>query len=149
MGDLTTTIDSDRIAEHGVEVIQINTGKMCHLDANPVRKALQHIDLESINLLFIENMGNLICPAGFQLGSDKRVVIVSVTEGPYMVVKHPLSFMDADVAVINKMDLAEAMDVDVVKLERDACNINPNIKVLRTNCRSGEGVSKVIEALGL
>ncbi len=66
-----------------------------------------------------------------------------------MVVKHPLSFMDADVAVINKMDLAEAMDVDVVKLERDACNINPNIKVVRTNCRSGEGVSKVIEALGL
>lgn len=148
-GDLTTTIDSDRIAKHGLEVIQINTGKMCHLDANLIRKALQHIDLATINLLFIENVGNLICPAGFQLGTDKRVVVVSVTEGPYMVVKHPLSFMDADVAVINKVDLAEAMDVDVAKLERDALNIKPNIKVVRTNCRSGEGVSKVIEALGL
>ena len=147
-GDLTTTIDADRIAEHGVEVIQINTGKMCHLDANLVRKALQHLDLENIDLLFIENVGNLICPAVFQLGSDKRVVIVSVTEGPYMVVKHPLSFMDANVVVINKIDLAAAMDVDVAKLERDALNIKPNIKVVRTNCRSGEGVSNVIEALG-
>lgn len=148
-GDLTTTIDSDRIAEHGVDVIQINTGKMCHLDANLVKKALQHLDLESIDLLFIENVGNLICPAGFQLGSDQRLVIVSVTEGPYMVIKHPLSFIDADIIVINKMDLAEAMDVDVAKLERDALNINPNIKVVRTNCRTGEGVSKVIDALAL
>lgn len=149
VGDLTTTIDSDRIAEHGVDVIQINTGKMCHLDANLIRKALEHFDLESIDILFIENVGNLICPAGFQLGSDTRIVIVSVTEGPYMVVKHPLSFMDADVAVINKVDLAEAMGVDITQLERDPLNINPNIKVVKTNCRSGGGVSKVIEALGL
>ena len=149
VGDLTTTIDSDRIAEHGVDVTQINTGKMCHLDANLVRKALENLNLESIDLLFIENVGNLICPAGFQLGSDTRIVLISVTEGPYMVVKHPLSFIDADIVVINKMDLAEAMGVDITQLERDALNINPNIKVVRTNCRSGEGVSKVIEALTL
>ncbi|MFQ6126594.1 MAG: hydrogenase nickel incorporation protein HypB [Candidatus Heimdallarchaeota archaeon] len=148
-GDLSTTIDSDRIEEHGVDVIQINTGKMCHLDANLVKKALELLDLNSIDLLFIENVGNLICPAGFQLGSDQRIVIVSVTEGPYMVIKHPISFIDANVVVINKIDLAEAMDIDIIELERDALNINPNLKVVRTNCRSGEGVAKVIEALGL
>lgn len=149
VGDLTTTIDSDRIEEHGVDVIQINTGKMCHLDANLVKKALEHLNLKNIDLLFIENVGNLICPAGFQLGSDQRIVIISVTEGPYMVIKHPLSFIDADVVVINKIDLAKAMDVDIAKLESDALNINPNIKVAKTNCRSGEGVSKVIKVLGL
>ncbi len=149
VGDLTTTIDSDRIEEHGVDVIQINTGKMCHLDANLVKKALEHLDVKRLDLLFIENVGNLICPAEFQLGSDQRIVIISVTEGPYMVIKHPLSFIDTDVVVINKIDLSVAMDVNVTKLVRDALNINPNIKVVKTNCRSGEGVSKVIEALGL
>ena len=148
-GDLTTTIDAERIAKHGVKVIQVNTGRECHLDASLVAKALQRIGLEDLDLLFIENVGNLICPADFPLGSDKRVVVVSVTEGPYMVVKHPYIFMEADVAVINKIDLAEAMGVDVEALERDALRINPRIKVVRTNCRTCEGVEGVVEALGL
>ena len=101
-GDLTTTIDAELIARHRVEVVPINTGKECHLDANLVRKALQRIDLENLDLLFIENVGNLICPAEFPLGSEKRVVVISVTEGPYMVMKHPFIFIEADVAVINK-----------------------------------------------
>jgi len=148
-GDLTTTIDAELIARHGVEVVPINTGKECHLDANLVRKALQRLNLNSLDLLFIENVGNLICPAEFPLGSEKRVVVISVTEGPYMVVKHPFIFMDADVVVINKVDLAKAMGVDAEKLEADVKRINPNAKVAATNCRSGEGIGKVVKALDL
>ena len=148
-GDLTTTIDAELIARHGVEVVPINTGKECHLDANLVKKALQRIDLNSFDLLFIENVGNLICPAEFPLGSEKRVVVISVTEGPYMAVKHPFIFMDADAVVINKVDLAKAMEVDVRKLEADVKKINPNARVAVTNCRSGEGVGEVVKALGL
>jgi hydrogenase nickel incorporation protein HypB len=148
-GDLTTTIDAELIARHGVEVVPINTGKECHLDANLVRKALQQIDLNMLDLLFIENVGNLICPAEFPLGSEKRVVVISVTEGPYMVMKHPFIFIDADIVVINKADLAQAMRVDVNQLESDVKRINPNVQVAVTNCRSGEGVKTVIEALGL
>ncbi len=148
-GDLTTTIDAELIARHGVETIAINTGKECHLDANLVKKALQKLDLKKIDLLFIENVGNLICPAEFPLGSDKRVVVVSVTEGPYMVVKHPFIFMEADVVAINKVDLAQAMNVDVKNLEKDVKTINPNTAVIATNCRTGEGVDAVAKALGL
>jgi hydrogenase nickel incorporation protein HypB len=148
-GDLTTTIDAELIARHGVETVAINTGKECHLDANLVKKALQRLNLKKINLLLIENVGNLICPAEFPLGSDKRLVVVSVTEGPYMIIKHPFIFMDADVVAINKIDLAKAMDVDAKKLEQDVKTINPKTKVVATNARTGEGIKKVAEALGL
>jgi len=148
-GDLTTTIDADAIARHGVPVVQINTGRECHLDANLVAKALKRLDLAELDLLFIENVGNLICPAEFPLGAHKRVVVVSVAEGPYVVVKHPYIFMEADVAVVNKVDLAAAMGVDVGKLEVDIKTVNPAITVVRTSCRTGEGIQGVIEALGL
>lgn len=148
-GDLTTTIDADMIKRHGVEVVAINTGKECHLDANLVKKALERLKLPKIDLLFIENVGNLICPAEFPLGSEKRIVVVSVTEGPYMVVKHPFIFMDADVIVINKVDLASAMKVNPEKLKADVGKINSRAKVVFANCRSGEGVGSVAEALGL
>ena len=148
-GDLTTTIDAELIGRHGVQVVPINTGKECHLDANLVKKALQRINLEDIDLLFIENVGNLICPADFPLGSEKRVVVISVTEGPYMVVKHPFIFMDADVTVINKKDLAQAMGVNIERLKADVREINPNVKAVATNGRSGEGIEEVVDALGL
>jgi len=148
-GDLTTTIDAEMIARHGVESVPINTGRECHLDANLVSKALRRIDLSMTDLLFIENVGNLICPAEFPLGSDKRIVVISVTEGPYMVIKHPFIFMDADVVAINKIDLAEAMAVDVNKLKREVKSINPKSVPVPTNCRSGEGVREVVKTLGL
>jgi hydrogenase nickel incorporation protein HypB len=148
-GDLTTTIDAEIISRHNVQVVAINTGKECHLDANLVRKALQKLSLDGVDLLFIENVGNLICPAEFPLGSEKRIVMISVTEGPYMVVKHPFIFMDADVVAINKIDLASAMGVNAYNLGADVKRINPKAKVVMTNCRTGEGVDKVIEALGL
>jgi hydrogenase nickel incorporation protein HypB len=148
-GDLTTTIDAEMIGRHNVDVVAINTGKECHLDANLIKRALQSLDLDSIDLLFIENVGNLICPAEFPLGSEKRLVVISVTEGPYMVVKHPFIFMDANVVAINKIDLATAMNVDVKKLEADAKRINPKAKVVPTNCRTGDGIGQIVEALGL
>lgn len=148
-GDSTTTIDAELIQRHGAKVVAINTGKECHLDANLVKRALEKLDLDNIDLLFIENVGNLICPAEFPLGSEKRIVVVSVTEGPYMVVKHPFIFMHTDVAVINKIDLAEAMSVNVESLKDDVKRINPKAKVAATNCRTGEGVIHVVKALGL
>jgi len=147
-GDLTTTIDSDRIAKHGVEVIQINTGKECHLDANLVKGALEELNLNNLDIIFIENVGNLICPAEFPLGSEKRLVVISVTEGPYMVVKHPFIFMEADVVAINKIELAEPMDVNVSNLEKDVKKINPKAKVVRVSCKKKVGIDKVLSALG-
>jgi hydrogenase nickel incorporation protein HypB len=148
-GDLTSKIDSERMASLGIQTVQINTGRECHLDANLVRKALRKVDLKALDLIFIENVGNLICPADFALGSDKRVVVVSVTEGPYMVVKHPFIFADADVAVINKIDLARPMNVDTNRLSNDVRSINAKTCVVLTNCRTGEGVGEVASALGI
>ncbi len=148
-GDLTTTIDAERIGRHGVQVITINTGRECHLDANVVARAVERISLEAIDLLIIENVGNLICPAEFPLGTDKRVVVVSVTEGPYMIIKHPFTFMNADVMVINKKDLAETMKIDTKQLEKQVKEIKPDVKVAVTNALSGEGVEELIKALEL
>jgi len=148
-GDVTTTIDADLIASEGVPSIQVNTGKECHLDANLIRKALDRIPLSKLDLIFIENVGNLICPAEFPLGSDKRLVVISVTEGPYMVLKHPMMFMGADVVAINKTDLAQAMDVEPRKLSSDVAKINPKAVTISTSCKSGSGIEEVIRALGL
>jgi hydrogenase nickel incorporation protein HypB len=148
-GDLTTTIDAERIGRHGVKVVTINTGLECHLDANLVARAVERISLQDIDLLFIENVGNLICPAEFPLGTEKRVVVVSVTEGPYMVVKHPFTFMTADVMVINKKDLAEVMNVDTEQLKKQVKEIKPDVKVAVTNALTGEGVEELIKALEL
>ena len=148
-GDLTTTIDADRIRSAGAEVIQINTGGECHLDANIVKNALVKMNLEDLDVLLIENVGNLICPAEFPVGAHRRMVVVSTTEGPYMVVKHPYIMMDAGVLVINKMDLAEIMQVDMEQLKRDALGIKPGLKVIFTNARAGEGIEELISALEL
>jgi len=148
-GDVATTIDADRVERHGVPTVQINTGKECHLDANLVDKALDRLNLGDLDLLFVENVGNLICPGDFPIGAQRRVVVVSVTEGPYMVVKHPLIFQIAHVAVINKVDLATAMGVDPDMLARDASRVNSKIKVVKTNARTGQGIDAFIEALAL
>ena len=148
-GDVTTTIDADRIGRHGVPTVQVNTGRECHLDALLVKRALSRLNLDALDVIFIENVGNLICPADFPLGASRRVVVVSVTEGPYMVRKHPMIFMGADVIAINKIDLAEAMGVDPKRLANDARRINPAIKAVYTNGRTGDGVKELIEALGL
>jgi hydrogenase nickel incorporation protein HypB len=148
-GDLTTTIDAERIETEGARVIQVNTGKECHLDANLIRQAIDRMKLDGVKLLFIENVGNLICPGEFPLGAHKRLVVTSVTEGPYMIVKHPYIFREADVIVLNKIDLAKAMKVNPSQLEKDARKINPHVPFVKTNALSGMGISKIIRALGL
>ena len=148
-GDVTTTIDSDIISSEGVPTVQVNTGKECHLDANLIRKALDRIPLDRLDLIFIENVGNLICPAEFPLGSDRRLVVISVTEGPYMVVKHPMMFLGAKVVAINKIDVAAAMGIDPNKLSDDVARLNPKAASVHTSCRNATGINEVIEKLGL
>jgi hydrogenase nickel incorporation protein HypB len=148
-GDVTTTIDSDLIASEGVPTVQVNTGKECHLDANLIKKALDRMLLDKLDLIFIENVGNLICPAEFPLGSNRRLVVISVTEGPYMVLKHPMMFLDANVVAINKIDLAMAMGVEPEKLSADVAKLNPKAATVHTSCRNGNGIDEVIKTLGL
>jgi hydrogenase nickel incorporation protein HypB len=148
-GDLTTTIDAERIEAEGARVIQVNTGKECHLDAHLIRQAIDGMKLEGVHVLFIENVGNLICPGEFPLGAHKRVVVTSVTEGPYTVVKHPYIFRGADVIVLNKIDLGRFMKINISQLEKDARQINPRASFIKTNALSGMGISKIINALEL
>ncbi len=148
-GDLATTIDADRVASHGVDTVQINTGTACHLDARMIRVALQKVDLADYQVVFIENVGNLICPAGYSLGVDKKIVVVSVTEGPYMVRKHPLTIKHADIIIINKIDLVDALEFDVDALEADIREVDAKMPVFRVSSKTGEGIDKLAEALSL
>ncbi len=148
-GDIETDIDSKRIEQEGVDVYQINTGGMCHLDANAVRAACEKLGLDDADLLFIENVGNLICPANFSLGEEKRIVIVSVTEGPYVAIKHPVMFRDADIVVVNKTDLEDAMHVDSDEIMKQVLEIKPSAHVIKASVKNGEGLDEIINALGL
>jgi hydrogenase nickel incorporation protein HypB len=148
-GDLTTTIDADRIQEAGAEVVQINTGRECHLDANLVFRALSDLDLRKLDLLFIENVGNLICPGEFPIGAHERIVVVSTTEGPYMIKKHPYIMLEASTIVVNKIDLACPMGVDLGELKKDALAVKPGIHVVFTNGRTGEGVPELLQTFKL
>ena len=148
-GDLTTTIDAERIEVEGARVIQVNTGKECHLDAHLIQRATKMMELKGVKILFIENVGNLICPAEFPLGAHKRLVITSVTEGLYTIMKHPYIFKEADVIVLNKIDLAKAMKVSPSRLQKDAFKINPHAPFIKADALRGTGIPKVIKALGL
>jgi len=148
-GDTATDIDAQRIGRHGVPSIQINTGKECHLDAPLVRKASKKLLREGVNLVFIENVGNLICPAEFPLGSHKRVVVVSVTEGEYMIKKKQDIFRAAEVGIINKKDMSGPMGIDPNALVDDAHSANPKMTVVVTSTRTGEGIPELVSALGL
>jgi hydrogenase nickel incorporation protein HypB len=148
-GDLATRIDADRVGSHGVDTVQINTGTACHLDARMIRVAIDDADISKYKVVFIENVGNLICPAGYSLGVEKKVVVVSVTEGPYMVRKHPLTIKRSDMVVINKVDLAEALDFDIDALESDIREVDADLPVFRVSAKTGVGLDKLIEHLGL
>ncbi|MGY5875600.1 MAG: hydrogenase nickel incorporation protein HypB [Candidatus Thorarchaeota archaeon] len=148
-GDLATTIDADRVASHGVDTIQINTGTACHLDARMIRVALRDTDLSKYQIVFIENVGNLICPAGYALGASKKIVVVSVTEGPYMVRKHPLTIKRSDMVVINKADLAEVLGFDIQSLIDDVREVDARIPVFTVSSTTGQGLDSLIEYLEL
>ncbi|MDQ1371483.1 MAG: Hydrogenase nickel incorporation protein HypB [Candidatus Thermoplasmatota archaeon] len=148
-GDVSGDDDYQRFVSHGIPAANINTGKECHLDAHLVDHALDDLPLEDLDYLFIENVGNLVCPVDFPVGSHARVVVISVTEGDDMVRKHPAIFAFSDVIVINKVDLAQAMEVDPRILERDAKRINPGAKIIMMDARRGEGMDELVSALGL
>jgi hydrogenase nickel incorporation protein HypB len=146
-GDATTVDDFDESAIGNTQMLQISTNGECHLDAHMVANAISKIDLHETDLMFIENVGNLVCPADFPLGSKSRVVVVSVSEGPYTVRKHTHMFRNADIAVINKMELAKVMDIDADALVNDIHTVNPEAHVLKTSCRTGEGLDECINIL--
>jgi hydrogenase nickel incorporation protein HypB len=146
-GDATVSTDYDKLAAQKIPIVQIATVNGCHLDANLVGKALKGVDLGKTRMIFVENIGNLICPAEFPLGSKARVVVVSVTEGPYMVKKHPHMFLGAQIVVINKFDLAGPMGVSVDELTNDVHTLKPDIRVIPTSCKTGKGVDEVAKAL--
>ena len=139
-GDLRTENDAKRIEATGVPVQQINTGSACHLEAEMIRRVLDHFTLKELDLLFIENVGNLVCPSAFDLGEDLRVVIISVTEGDDKPLKYPAMFHTANLMVINKLDLLEHTDFSVDAVIRNARSLNPAIEILQTSCRTGEGL---------
>ncbi|MGC9777890.1 MAG: hydrogenase nickel incorporation protein HypB [Candidatus Heimdallarchaeota archaeon] len=131
-GDLATTIDAERIREYGVDVLQINTGGMCHLDARLIRNALSKMDLSTIDILFIENVGNLVCPSSHDLGEDYRVILASVPEGPHKPKKYPVIYKEADVVVITKADILEHFpDFSIEVLFGHAIEIKPDIKTIK------------------
>lgn len=136
-GDLATENDALRIKKTGVTALQINTGGGCHLDAKMIKTQLQKLDLDSLDLLIIENVGNLVCPAAFDLGEDMRMVIVSVTEGEDKPVKYPIAFLNAHTAVITKTDLLPYTDVDIGVMKGYVAEINPRAVVFETALKGG------------
>lgn len=139
-GDIASSVDADRIAEHGVVAIQINTGGACHLDANMIRNGLDKVDLTIIELLIIENVGNLVCPAEFKLGEDKKVMLLSVTEGDDKPHKYPLMFSEADALVINKIDMIGATNFDMEGFKKTILDMNPDVEMFIVSCVTGEGL---------
>lgn len=138
-GDVASSIDADTIAARGVPVVQINTGGNCHLDAPMVRSALPHLDLEELDLLFIENVGNLICPSNYKLGHHHAVVVSSVSEGHDKAHKYPGMFAGADVVMINKWDLKEVFEYDLDFFTQGVRMVNPTVPILPLSARTGEG----------
>lgn len=148
-GDVATRIDTDRIEQHGAKTIQINTGRECALNSYHISQIIKNTDLSKYDLLFIENVGNLICPSDFMLGAEKRIVIVSITEGGHVIRKHPMLFKFSDMAVINKVDLKDYLDVNIEEMISDARKINPNLKIFTTSAKSGEQIAELIQALDI
>ncbi|NLT19930.1 MAG: hydrogenase nickel incorporation protein HypB [Syntrophomonadaceae bacterium] len=141
-GDLYTDQDAQRIEKKGVRVVQINTEGACHLDAGMVDKAFQELPGDNLDLLFIENVGNLVCPAEFDLGEDLKAVVISTTEGNDKVTKYPLIFREAGVIVLNKIDLLPYTDFSLERFREDLAQINPLAPVFLVSGRTGEGISE-------
>ena len=148
-GDVTGDDDFTRFREAGLDAVNCNTGKECHLDANLIKKCLADIDLDKYDVMIIENVGNLVCPADFPLGTDYRAVVVSTTEGDDMVRKHHAVFQHSDVAILNKMDIADAVGVDPSVITKDYNKLTGGLKEMYTcSARKGNGVDEIIDAFG-
>ena len=138
-GDVESVVDSEKIAAEGIPVVQIQTGGACHLDAPMISAALERIDLDSADLIFVENIGNLICPAEFDTGADLKAMILSVPEGDDKVLKYPLMFSVCDVLLVNKIDYLDGSDFNMDLLRRRARELNPLIQIFEVSCKTGAG----------
>ncbi len=141
-GDIQTSIDAERIQSAGAAAIQINTDGACHLDANMIAAAAAKLDLSALDLLVVENVGNLVCPAEFKVGEHAKAMILSLAEGDDKPLKYPLMFKESAVLLINKMDLRPYVSADPDKIEKAARTINPEIKTIRVSCKTGEGLEE-------
>jgi hydrogenase nickel incorporation protein HypB len=144
-GDVASTVDAEKVQSEAKAVIQINTRNMpesCSLMAAMIESALKDMPLDNINLILIENIGNLVCPAEFTLGEHKRVVISSLPEGDDKPIKYPLIFIDADAVIINKMDLLPYVDFDIAAFRRSITGLNPKVEVFQLSCKTGEGIER-------
>lgn len=144
-GDVASTVDAEKVQSKAKAVVQINTRNMpesCSLMAAMIESALKDMPLDDIGLILIENVGNLICPAEFTLGEHRRVVISSLPEGDDKPIKYPLIFVDADVVIINKMDLLPHVDFDIAEFRRSITGLNPKVEVFQLSCKTGEGVER-------
>lgn len=147
-GDQQTSNDAMRIESAGAPAIQINTGTGCHLDANMIQSALKKMEVASGSVLFIENVGNLVCPAMFDLGEQKRVVVISVTEGDDKPIKYPYMFQSSDLCIINKTDLLPYVDFDMEKATAYALQLNPKLEIIAISAKTGEGMREWLEWIG-
>jgi len=141
-GDIATSRDAERIAQHGVPTVQINTGGACHLDGNMIRGALGEMDFDGIDLLIVENVGNLVCPAEFRIGEDDKAMILSVTEGEDKPLKYPLMFQVSSALLLNKIDLLPYVDFE--RLRENALKVNPRLEIMEISCKTGEGIERWI-----
>jgi hydrogenase nickel incorporation protein HypB len=147
VGDLATDNDAARLARSQVPVRQITTGTVCHLDAAMVESALAGWDLNELDILFIENVGNLVCPSGYDIGEDLRMALVSVTEGEDKPLKYPTIFNSAGVAVITKVDLAEAVEFDDLAMNKNIQSVRPGMPVFRVSAKTGDGMEELLRFL--
>ena len=147
VGDLETTRDADRISKYNVPAIQLTTGNACHLDANMVSYALPHLKLEELDIVVVENVGNLVCPAEFIVGEDYKIMILSVTEGDEKPLKYPMMFHESKLMLINKIDLVQYTNFSVEEAKANARKINPDIDIIEISCTKGTGLDQWIKWL--
>lgn len=144
-GDMTTELDADRLRKYGVPVIAINTGRSCHLDsrmvAGGIHQLKEHYDPQQFDLVFVENVGNLVCPAEFEVGEHAKVALLSITEGEDKPLKYPIMFQEADCLLVTKLDLVPYLEIDLKKLENNVRSMNPTVKIIFLSAKTGEGLN--------
>ncbi len=139
-GDIQSSIDAERLSKHGIPTVQINTDGACHLDGNMIQGTFSHFDFKTIDLLIVENVGNLVCPAEFKMGEDHKIMILSIAEGDDKPEKYPLMFHESSVLLINKIDLLPYVNCDANKIRESSLNINPDLTIFEISCKTQEGL---------
>jgi len=139
-GDIQSMLDAERINKYGIQIVQINTYGACHLDGNMIRDALPSLNLEKLDLLMVENVGNLVCPAEFKIGEDYKVMILSMPEGDDKPIKYPLMFQESSVLLINKIDLAPYLGVSIERIKNESFKVNPRLAIFPISCKTKQGL---------